>query len=132
MAKGKGKKRKKKPLTERVRSIQDLAKTEGQEYALVSKLLGNRRVQLKCMDGKDRLGRIRGNSKKKRVFINLNDYVLIGLRDWQDEKADVLDKYTETEVKRLRRVKELPDEYTQIKEEEKLGFTFGEIDIDEI
>jgi len=63
MAKGKGKKHKKKTIPEKIRPINELAKTEGQEYALVTKLLGNRRVQLKCMDGKDRLGRIRGNSK---------------------------------------------------------------------
>ena len=125
MAKGKGKKRKKNPETDKVRKIYDMVKTEGQEYALVTKLLGNRRVQLKCMDGIDRLGRIRGNSKKKRVFINLNDYVLIGLRDWQDEKADILDKYTEAEVKRLRRVKELPSEHIQTTED--IGFDFDDI-----
>ena len=129
----KNKKKKKgggKSLPERERSIHDLVNTDGHEYAFVTKLLGNRRVQLKCMDGKNRLGRIRGNSKKKRVFINLNDYVLIGLRDYQDEKADVLDKYTETEVKRLRYRGELPEEYLQTNDNS--GFTFGEIDINEI
>jgi len=59
MAKGKGKKLYQKKYDQ----FFELAKTKGQEYALVTKLLGNRRVQLKCMDGKDRLGRIRGNSK---------------------------------------------------------------------
>ena len=125
MAKGKGKKRKKKPEEAKVRKIHDLAKTEGQEYAIVIQLLGHRRVKLKCMDGAERLGRIRGNSKKKRIFINLNDYVLIGLRDWQDEKADILDKYTEAEVKRLRRVKELPSEHVQTIED--IGFDFDDI-----
>ena len=83
------------------------------------------------MDGKDRLGRIRGNSKKKRVFINLNDYVLIGLRDYQDAKADVLDKYTGAEIKRLQRVGELPKEEFQTEE---AGYDFApvEINIDEI
>jgi len=69
MAKGKGKKRKKNPEADKVRKIHDLAKTEGQEYAIVIQLLGHRRVKLKCMDGIDRLGRIRGNSKKKNEFL---------------------------------------------------------------
>jgi translation initiation factor 1A len=131
----KKKKRKKKitaPLG--VRKIFDLVKTEGQEYAKVTALLGNRRVTLDCMDGKKRLGRIRGNMKKKRIFINKNDYVLISLRDFQDEKADLLDKYTPQEVKRLIRAGEMAEDKAE-EEEEDIGVDFQEeenINLDEI
>ena len=107
MAKKK-KKRKRPTVIAAKRPIADLAKTDGQEYATVLKVLGDRRVELKCMDGKKRIGRIRPTLRRQRKFIMLGDYVLIGLRDFQDEKADVLDKYTKDEIARLENVGELP------------------------
>merc|ERR1712141_321646 len=40
-----------------------------------------------CFDGVKRLCHIRGKLRKK-VWINQSDIVLIGLRDYQDAKAD--------------------------------------------
>ena len=108
-----------------------MIKEEGQEYAKVTTLLGNRRVTLDCMDGKKRLGRIRGNMKKKRIFINKDDYVLVGLRDFQDEKADVLDKYTEHEIKKLIKAGEICDEQNN-EQEEDIGVDFEEVNLDDI
>jgi len=132
----KKKKKRKKKITAPLgaRKIFDLVKTEGQEYAKVTALLGNRRVTLDYMHGKKRLGRIRGNMKKKRIFINKNDYVLISLRDFQDEKADLLDKYTPQEVKRLIRAGEMAEDKAE-EEEEDIGVDFQEeenINLDEI
>jgi len=125
----KKKKRKKKPsLPVAARPLLDLVKSEGQEYAKVTTLLGNRRVTLACMDGKKRLGRIRGNMKKKRIFINKDDYVLVGLRDFQDEKADVLDKYTPQEVKRLIKVGEICEDRTE-EENIDIGVDFEEVEV---
>merc|ERR1719516_657835 len=45
-----------------------------------------------CFDGVKRLCHIRGKLRKK-VWINQGDIVLIGLRDYQDAKADVILKY---------------------------------------
>merc|ERR1719320_94516 len=42
-----------------------------------------------CFDGVKRLCHIRGKLRKKG-WINQSDIVLIGLRDYQDAKADVL------------------------------------------
>lgn len=126
--------KKKKPQTPAIkRSLLDLVKSEGQEYAKVTTLLGNRRVTLACMDGKQRLGRIRGNMKKKRIFINKDDYVLVGLRDFQDDKADVLDKYTQQEVNRLIKLGEICESKTE-DENEDIGVDFEEeeINLDEI
>ena len=129
----KKKKRKKKPsIPVATRQLLDLVKSEGQEYAKVTTLLGNRRVTLDCMDGKKRLGRIRGNMKKKRIFINKDDYVLVGLRDFQDEKADVLDKYTLQEVKRLIKVGEICENKTE-EENIDIGVDFEEeVNLDDI
>jgi translation initiation factor 1A len=130
----KKKKRKKKPsVPVAARKLLDLVKSEGQEYAKVTTLLGNRRVTLDCMDGKKRLGRIRGNMKKKRIFINKDDYVLVGLRDFQDEKADVLDKYTLQEVKKLIKVGEICENKTE-EENIDIGVDFEEeqVNLDDI
>jgi len=123
---------KKKPsIPPKIRQLPELIKEEGQEYAKVTTLLGNRRVTLDCMDGKKRLGRIRGNMKKKRIFINKDDYVLVGLRDFQDEKADVLDKYTEQEIKKLIKAGEICDEQNN-EQEEDIGVDFEEVNLDDI
>jgi translation initiation factor 1A len=51
-------------------------KVESQEYAQVTKLLGNCRLEVQCFDGKTRLANIRGSMRKK-VWIKINDVVLI-------------------------------------------------------
>jgi initiation factor 1A len=68
------------------------------EYAQVLKMLGNGRVEAQCFDGTKRLAHIRGKMRKK-VWINQGDIVLLSLRDFQDDKADVIVKYTPDEVR---------------------------------
>merc|ERR1719321_2580506 len=80
-------------------------KEDGQEYAQVLKMLGNGRLEALCVDSKTRLCHIRGKMRKK-VWINPGDIILLGLRDFQDEKADVILKYNSDEVKFLRNYKE--------------------------
>jgi translation initiation factor 1A len=58
------------------------------EYAQVIKMLGNGRLQANCFDGRQRLCHIRGKLRKK-VWINAGDIILIGLRDYQDDKVSV-------------------------------------------
>merc|ERR1719318_325140 len=53
-----------------------------------------------CFDGVKRLCHIRGKLRKK-VWINQSDIVLIGLRDYQDAKADVILKYSADEARNL-------------------------------
>tara|TARA_Y100000389_G_C16974066_1_gene277067 strand:- start:76 stop:492 length:417 start_codon:yes stop_codon:yes gene_type:complete len=81
-------------------NIQIEFKESGQEYALISKLLGNGRCECKCADGMTRLGHIRG-TMRKRVWINMGDTVLVSLREYQDQKADIIHKYSFDEVKKL-------------------------------
>ena len=84
-------------------------KEDGQEYAQVTKMLGNGRVTAYCFDGKERLGIICGKMRKK-VWVNQGDIVLLGLRDYQDSKADVILKYSADEARNLKAYGELPAE----------------------
>merc|ERR550519_27048 len=61
-----------------------------------------------CFDGVKRLCHIRGKLRKK-VWINNGDVILIGLRDYQDSKADVILKYSPDEARNLKSYGELPD-----------------------
>ena len=82
-------------------------------------MLGNGRVECYCYDGKTRLCNIRGKMRKKvffvfplreqQVWISVGDIVLIGLRDFQDDKADIIMKYTADEARLLKGYGEIPD-----------------------
>jgi translation initiation factor 1A len=71
-------------------------------------MLGNGRLEAYCMDGVKRLCHIRGKMRKK-VWVNNGDIVLVGLREYQDEKADVILKYMADEARSLKAYGELPD-----------------------
>tara|TARA_B110001469_G_C9503624_1_gene251352 strand:- start:235 stop:708 length:474 start_codon:yes stop_codon:yes gene_type:complete len=83
-------------------------KTEGQEYGHVLKLLGNCRLEAYCFDGKKRICTIRGKMRK-RIFINKDDIIIVSLREFQDEKGDVIDKYSETQKRMLIENGTIPD-----------------------
>ena len=82
-------------------------KEHGQEYAQVVKMLGNGRVEGLCYDGKKRLCIIRGAMRKK-VWIAVGDTILVSLREFQDNKADVIGKYSNEEARNLKMLGELP------------------------
>nr|UXY86899.1 eukaryotic translation initiation factor 1A [Cryptomonas paramecium] len=84
-------------------------KEDGQEYAQILKMLGNGRCEAYCFDGTKRLCHIRGKLKKK-IWINVGDIVLIGLRDFQKDKGDIISKYSPEESKYLRTYGEIPSE----------------------
>ena len=84
-------------------------KTDTQEYAQVIKLLGNCRLECKCIDGKTRLCHIRGTMTKKKIWILVNDLILVSIREFEDSKCDALYKYTPKEVNRLKMLGEIPE-----------------------
>ncbi|KAI9467913.1 eukaryotic translation initiation factor 1A [Coemansia mojavensis] len=90
-------------------------KDEEQEYAVVTKILGNGRMEVQCFDkeNKKRLGHIRGALRKK-VWIGLGEYILVSLREFQDDKCDILLKYTDEEVKNLRKAGQLPEKTSNV------------------
>ena len=83
-------------------------KEEGQEYAQITKCLGNCRFTVMCFDGKERLATMCGGMRKRR-FVNQNDIVLVSLRDWQDEKCDIIDNYDDNLTKKLKSKGLVPD-----------------------
>jgi len=110
-------------------------KEDGQEYAQVITMLGGGRLEAQCFDGIKRMCGIRGKMRK-RVWISAGDIVLVGLRDYQDEKGDVILKYTADEARNLKAYGELP-ETAKINESTAEGMEFGddddvEFDFDEI
>jgi translation initiation factor 1A len=100
-------------------------------------MLGDGRLALQCYDDVARVGLIRG-TMRRRVWINIGDIVLIGLREFQPEKADVIHKYSAEEARNLQAFGELPvnarinqtavDMAMEGGEEgEDMGFDFSEI-----
>jgi len=107
--KGKGGKNRRRGKNENEGLKRELVfKEDGQEYAQVTKMLGNGRLEAMCFDGVKRLCHIRGKLRKK-VWINQSDIVLIGLRDYQDAKADVILKYSSDEARNLKSYGEFPE-----------------------
>ncbi|KAJ6973358.1 hypothetical protein NC653_033634 [Populus alba x Populus x berolinensis] len=107
--KGKGGKNRKRGKNEADDEKRELIfKEDGQEYAQVLRMLGNGRCEAMCIDGTKRLCHIRGKMHKK-VWIAAGDIILVGLRDYQDDKADVILKYMPDEARLLKAYGELPE-----------------------
>src|SRR3989338_50632 len=83
----------------------------GEEYGHVLKVLGSCRVLMECADHKERLGHVRGKFKK-RVWINRDDVVLVGLREFQDDRCDIVLRYSADEVQQLARQGDIPATWT--------------------
>lgn len=107
-------------------------KEELQEYAQITRMLGNGRLEVSCFDGNKRMGHIRGKLRKK-VWMSQGDIILVSLREFQDEQCDVVHKYNSDEARTLKNIGELP-ENAKINEtdtfggdeDEEVNFEFGE------
>ena len=125
--KGKGGKNRRRGKNENFGDKRELVfKEDGQEYAQVAKMLGNGRLEAMCFDGVKRLCHIRGKLRKK-VWINQSDIILVGLRDYQDAKADVIQKYSADEARNLKSYGEFPE---SIKITDTVDFVGGDLDDD--
>jgi translation initiation factor 1A len=85
-----------------------LFKEDEQEYAEVLRPFGCNRFSLRCFDGLDRQGLIRGRMNKK-CFIRTGDIVLVSVRPFEDKIADIIHKFGDDEVRSLRALRELPE-----------------------
>ena len=81
-------------------------KEDGQEYARVLKMLGDGRLEARCSDDETRICHIRGKMRK-RVWIKKGDLVLVEVRSFQQDKADVIHKYNDDEDRTLQSYGEL-------------------------
>lgn len=94
----------------------------GQTYGLVTASLGDRRMKIDCQDGSERIGRIRGKiRKRKSSWISAGSHVIVALREYQDDKCDIIEILSEDEVKRLKRAGEIVE---QTEEDDDNGIEF--------
>jgi len=93
-------------------------KFENTEYGKVTKLMGECNFMVKCFDKIERMCHLRkGIKKDERVL--LNSLVLIGLRDYQETKGDIIYVYNRQQELELKKMGEVDIE------EEKCEF-FGD------
>ena len=83
-------------------------KEDNEEYAQIIKVLGDRRFLCKCTDDIERIAHARGKLKKKVWIVN-DDIVLVSIRQFEPEKCDIIWKYTEKEILKLKNGGEIPE-----------------------
>jgi translation initiation factor 1A len=108
---GKKGKKGKRPSEQVERKI--VFKEEFQEYCQVTKLLGNCRLEGNCFDGKTRQCNIRGSMRKK-IWIKVGDIVIVSLREFEDNKCDIIYLYQPKEVKKLINSEKKPKLYETV------------------
>jgi len=106
---------------------------DGQLYGKCTKVDGDRRFQILCSDGKTRTGKLRGKiRKRKKSWLSIGIWVIVALRDFQDDKCDIIHMFDEDEVNRLEGLGELSI-YGKIMDENcPFSIADEEIDIDDI
>ncbi len=80
---------------------------EKEIFGIADQLLGASKIKVMCADGKSRLGRIPGKLKK-RMWIREGDLVIVRPWSFQDEKCDIVHRYTKTEATYLSRQGRVP------------------------
>jgi translation initiation factor 1A len=69
-------------------------------FAYAELMMGANHIRVKCVDGVSRLGRIKGKIKKK-VWIREGDILIVIPWNFQDDKADIIYRYTRPQVEWL-------------------------------
>lgn len=100
----KGKNGKSKAMGDTKRHLR--TKLFGEEYARVLKALGDCRFKVMCFDGAERIAHCRGKLRR-RVRIEKDNIILVGKREFQDSKVDIMHKYTPEEARELVRKGEI-------------------------
>jgi initiation factor 1A len=77
-------------------------------YGQVNEILGSCNFKVLCYDSIERLCHIRKTVKKQKQKVEKDTIVIIGLRDFDDKKGDIIYVYTKEESKLLRDRKEIP------------------------
>ena len=106
---GKKKKRGKKQQDESKKL--EILKDDETEYAKVLERKGGPYLSVRLLSGETAMGIIRGKMRR-RVWMAINDIILVGIREFQEGKVDVLHKYPEEHVRQLVEMGEIPDYFT--------------------
>ena len=123
---GNKRKKGKKPVLQEDRELRFA--NESEEYAQITKILGDGRFQCKCADGIDRIAHVRGKFRK-RVWLANGDIILVSLREFEPEKCDVVEKYKDKELAKLKSNGEIPDSFTLPSSSNEEKENIGESDI---
>jgi translation initiation factor 1A len=78
-------------------------------FAIADQLLGGSRIHVICEDKKSRMARIPGKMKRK-ARVRAGDLLIIKPWDIQNDKADIVFRYSRTQASSLSRRKLLPEE----------------------
>jgi len=78
-------------------------------FAIADQLLGGSRIHVVCEDKKSRMARIPGKMKRK-ARVRTGDLLIIKPWGIQNEKADIVFRYSRTQASSLSRRKMLPEE----------------------
>ena len=106
-------------------------KGDMEEYAKITKTLGNRRMTVVLPDTSEIMALIPGRFRK-RCWMSIGDVVLISRRNFQDTKVDIVHKYNSDEHRKLFKEGEIPafflDADATHGEDDDFGITIGNID----
>lgn len=102
-------------------------------YGQAKKILGDCNFMVQCFDGIERLCHIR--KKVRRDIVQLDSIVLVGLRDYQDGKADIIFVYNREEINELKKLNEIPENVglgkavgdEQDNDDNEIGYDFDQI-----
>ena len=84
-------------------------KNKNEMFAISDRLMGASRMNVICADGKSRMARIPGRMKRK-ARVRAGDLLIIKPWDIQNEKADILYRYTRTQSIILSKRRLIPHE----------------------
>lgn len=84
-----------------------------EEYAKVSKILGDKRVMVVLVDNQQIIAHIPGKFTKKKIWVNIDSVVLVSRREFENDKMDIIHLYDHDEVKKLVKMDEIPESFLQ-------------------
>jgi len=64
----------------------------GEQFACAKLMMGANHIRVSCMDGVERMGRIKGKIKK-RAWIREGDIIIVVPWSFQDDKCDIIYRY---------------------------------------
>ena len=81
------------------------ADLDGQVYGFLSKALGSRYFEVKCLDNKTRRCRVRN----RRMRVTAGDCCIISVREFDDKNGDIIYRYDSVEINAMKRHGLLPN-----------------------
>lgn len=74
----------------------------GEQFACAELMMGANHIRVRCIDGVQRMGRIKGKIKK-RAWIREGDILIVVPWSFQDDKCDILYRYLPPQADWLRK-----------------------------